>query len=286
MLTGFGVKVFFINQDSCLPSKLQASFLRSLTMVYSFANILDSQLALPVSNPSLSIIRHIRSLHPQDQFIPTIVSDSDEFPLAEYLSTVLQTSPKVAAEDSHLTYYYDSSQTNQKTYPEALAGIVTFPYKDIEFRAYKVTWTQGWETYCLYGLIYDGPDDALGQELATAVYRYANCLKKEVWIYEAGRWSKSKQLYKSIRSASWDDVVLKEEFKEGLRRDTETFFHSKDVYDSLGITWKRGILLLGPPGNGKTESIKALLNEFDQSTLYVKSFTTKIVRTTAPLFRS
>lgn len=37
-----------------------------------------------------------------------------------------------------------------------------------------------------------------------------------------------------------------------------------------------GLLLLGPPGNGKTESIKVLLKESGQAALYVKSFTTQV----------
>jgi len=72
-------------------------------------------------------------------------------------------------------------------------------------------------------------------------------------------------------------LVQREEFREDLRRDTRTFFESKDVYDGLGVVWKRGILLLGPPGNGKTESIKALLKETAYPALYVKSFTTPFV---------
>ncbi|EIM84771.1 P-loop containing nucleoside triphosphate hydrolase protein [Stereum hirsutum FP-91666 SS1] len=87
-------------------------------------------------------------------------------------------------------------------------------------------------------------------------------------------WTANKQLYKAVQAASWEDVVLEDAFKEGLRRDTKGFFESKDIYEDLETIWKRGILLLGPPGNGKTESIKALLKETDYPALYVKSFTT------------
>ncbi len=246
-------------------------------MTRFYSDILDSQLAKPLPNISLNLIKHIRALHPNSQHVPTVVSCGDDFPLSEYLVTVLQTHPAVDPTESHVAYNYDNSKAHRKTYPDVIAGVITFPYKQTQFRAYKATWTKGWESFLFYGFVYDGPDDTLGQELATEVYRYANDLKKEIWVYDSGYWAKSKSLYQSIRDASWDDVVLKDEFKEGLRRDTETFFQSKEVYESLGITWKRGILLLGPPGNGKTESIKALLNEYGKTALYVKSFTTNRV---------
>ena len=74
-------------------------------------------------------------------------------------------------------------------------------------------------------------------------------MKKKV-IHIQLKIMKNKKLYKAVQSASWDDVVLDDKFKEGLRRDTKTFFASNAAYDSLGITWKRGILLLGPAGVG------------------------------------
>lgn len=89
---------------------------------------------------------------------------------------------------------------------------------------------------------------------------------------------KDKALWKSVQSAQWDDIVLDEQFLDGLKRDTKTFFENMEIYNELGITWKRGLLLLGPPGNGKTESIKVLLKESGQSALYVKSFTSQGVR--------
>src|SRR5207302_5376334 len=38
------------------------------------------------------------------------------------------------------------------------------------------------------------------------------------------------------------------------------------------VPWKRGILFVGPAGNGKTHAVKALINALAQPCLYVKSF--------------
>ncbi|MEH1799066.1 MAG: hypothetical protein V7L13_07825 [Nostoc sp.] len=38
------------------------------------------------------------------------------------------------------------------------------------------------------------------------------------------------------------------------------------------VPWKRGILFIGSPENGKTHTVKALMNQMRQPCLYVKSF--------------
>jgi SpoVK/Ycf46/Vps4 family AAA+-type ATPase len=45
------------------------------------------------------------------------------------------------------------------------------------------------------------------------------------------------------------------------------------MYEELGIPWKRGVLLIGPPGNGKTHAVKAIVNHIGKPCLYVKTFT-------------
>lgn len=65
------------------------------------------------------------------------------------------------------------------------------------------------------------------------------------------------------KDATWGDLFLPEEIKTEIRSLVENFLISKDFYLEKKIPWKRGILLYGHPGNGKTSIIRTIISEYN-----------------------
>jgi len=108
---------------------------------------------------------------------------------------------------------------------------------------------------------------------AAGTWQFAD--QEVIWVFDS-YWQRSKALFEQVRKAEWENVILDPKQKAAVQDVSAKFFDSKDVYEELGVPWKRGIIFHGPPGNGKTISTKALMHTLARrsppvASLYVKS---------------
>ena len=66
-----------------------------------------------------------------------------------------------------------------------------------------------------------------------------------------------------VQDKSWDSIVMDAEVKAEIKANTIDFLKRTEQWSKYGIPLKRGILLAGEPGTGKTVICKALMAEAD-----------------------
>jgi len=72
-----------------------------------------------------------------------------------------------------------------------------------------------------------------------------------------------------IPNLTFDDVKLPMDKKEAIRVGALEFFKKKEIYDKNNIPYKRGLILTGLPGTGKTLTGKILLAQSDCTFIWV-----------------
>ena len=67
-------------------------------------------------------------------------------------------------------------------------------------------------------------------------------------------------IHQRVGRSTWDDLVLSESVLGLIRKDYETFLQREQWFKARRLPFRRGYLFHGPPGNGKTSVIRAMLN--------------------------
>lgn len=66
----------------------------------------------------------------------------------------------------------------------------------------------------------------------------------------------------SVKKRPLESVVLPNQLKQSLVEDIANFKAKEDWYHSIGVPYRRGYMLYGPPGNGKSSLVASLAGKF------------------------
>jgi hypothetical protein len=228
-------------------------------------DLIQEALAQPDNAIAYRVSRQLAALHPEKAILE---GDACSFGLEEYAAAGQCTAERKPAIHSRMTTGWQGPGMGLVAYAENTWFEIG--WQGHAFDVLLMTWTAGMRPSRYYWILADSKEVA--ERFYLSVCEWGAEVRGEVLVFEGGAWQKSESLFHAIQDATFENLVLHGSLKRQIQDDLAHFFASRELYEEYRVPWKRGILFIGPPGNGKTHAVKALINSLRQPCLYVKSF--------------
>lgn len=137
---------------------------------------------------------------------------------------------------------------------------VEVSWHSVSYRGFEVelaSFPSGGRGVCAVAVARGEAGEDVLSELGRDLYSYCELPSGRTLVYSNNEWREDASLEERVGEVSWEDVVLPEARKEDIHASIESFFARREAYRKMGVSWRRGILLVGPPGTGKTLICKA-----------------------------
>lgn len=149
-------------------------------------------------------------------------------------------------------------------------GMYDVTYEGHSFVVAQARWLDGYQTASSWYVL--GEDRAATERFVAVVCEYCNTPHDAVLVFRGGCWSTNQGMWREIQATSFDDLILAGDLAREIQDDLTSFLAAKEDYARYGVPWKRGVLLTGPAGNGKTHCLRATIKLLGVTCLYVQSF--------------
>ncbi|KAH8593834.1 P-loop containing nucleoside triphosphate hydrolase protein [Bisporella sp. PMI_857] len=269
------------------PFRLDPSGEQQRTLVNVFEAFVDHFNESRAST-EITFARILRNLHPDHHITCTLPSKIDLKGYAAAGHAKLVPAGDESTTDS--TRLYNPPKPRLNPNPGELYNTnrfcqYSYLWEQEQFVVYEISYEDRHGRTILLNFILSRKHDESAKEgersiidkLLLVVGAWTKELHDEIYVFDDGYWAKNSELWSSVQDSYWTDVIIEPAMKNHLIQDVQSFFDNQDIYKKLSVPWKRGLIFHGVPGNGKTISIKALINSLyarpePVPSLYVKSF--------------
>ncbi len=117
-----------------------------------------------------------------------------------------------------------------------------------------------------------GASVVMAEAFFAAVCRFATSSNETIAVMSSDGFSRDDKLRENLQKYAWTGLDWLPDLQRDLERNCEDFFAAEATYKEHQLPWKRGIIMHGPPGNGKTHAIKTLINRLGKPVVYVRTF--------------
>lgn len=227
--------------------------------------LITESLSLPNNAIAYHISQELAAIYPR-KFL--LEGNDSTFNLEKYAQANLCQIQHHASIHNQILTGWDGMENQLYKYTENAEFMVKWQGQQLD--VLLMSWQEGYCKTRYYWIL--AHNQELAEKFFTAVCDWNSEIRDEVLVFEDGYWNKNPELFQSIKTATFDNLILHGNLKQEIQDDLSKFFASQATYAAYDIPWKRGILFIGSPGNGKTHTVKALINLMQKPCLYVKSF--------------